>query len=385
MPLRILVLNERDLNNPLAGGAEVHLFENFERLVAGGNDVTLLAATFEGGRKEEMVRGVRVKRLVNRYLYPFAVPFAARREAASGRYDIVIDALNKLPMLSPWFVRLPCLAIVHHLFGITAFRQVSPPIALVTYLAEKLIPYAYRRTVLVAISPSTRDDLAARGITPDNVVIIPPGLSLEVYKPAADAKPDVPLIVWLNRVEHYKRGDTLIDAMPAVLKSVPEARLVFVGDGNALASLRAQATRMGLNNSIEFAGFVDTADKVRLLQQAQVLVNTSEKEGWGLTVMEGNACGTPTVASNAPGLRDSVRDGTTGILVPHADPQELAAALIRVLENPELRMTFEDNAIEWARRFEWNALTNDLLQIMQQVAAGHEPPFKLKSSPFEDA
>lgn len=156
MPRRILVLNERDLKNPLAGGAETHIFEIFARLAAQGHDVTLLAASFPGCRREELVRGVRVVRLANRYAYYGLAPLAARRELRQRRCEVVVDVLNKLPFLSPWFVPAPCFAIVHHLFGATAFRQVPAPIALVTWLAEKLIPYAYRNTPMLAISPSTK-------------------------------------------------------------------------------------------------------------------------------------------------------------------------------------------------------------------------------------
>src|SRR5262245_44252122 len=188
MPRRLLVLNERDPKHPLAGGAETHVFEIFERLIAQGHSVTLLASSFAGAPREENVRGVRVIRLANRYLYYAVVTIAAKRELARGRagaaarYDLVVDVLNKLPFLSPWFLDAPCFAIVHHLFGTTAFGHVALPIAAVTLLAEQLIPHAYRRTPMLAISPSTKADLVARGVAADHVWVVPPGVDRDAYR-----------------------------------------------------------------------------------------------------------------------------------------------------------------------------------------------------------
>ena len=126
---KILLLNERDPRNPLAGGAEVHIFEIFKRLVARGHEVELLAASFPGCRPVEVVDGVRVRRLANRYLYYAIVPLALRATVRRSRPDVVIDVLNKLPFLSPWMVSTPTFAIVHHLMGATAFRQVAFPLA----------------------------------------------------------------------------------------------------------------------------------------------------------------------------------------------------------------------------------------------------------------
>ncbi len=368
--LRILVLNERDLSNPLAGGAEVHAFNVFGRLAERGHEVHLLAATFDGCRREETVEGIFVHRLTNRYGFYARAPVVARRMAKREKFDLVVDVLCKLPFCSPWFVPVPCLGIVHHLFGSTAFQQVSLPIASATYLSEKLIPLAYRDCALITISPSSCDDLVDRGLPRENISIIPNGVDHEVYDPGNVSKDERPLIVWLGRVEPYKHADLALKAFPEVLRTLPDARLVVVGDGTARTRLQRLAAQLGLEAHVEFAGFVPSAEKVELLRRAHVLVNTSEKEGWGLTVVEGNACGTPTVASNVPGLRDSVRDGETGILVEHGSVQQLAGALVQVLSDETLRSTLSRNAISWAARFAWDDVADDIEQIARQVAAG---------------
>jgi len=369
MPRRILVLNERDLRNPLAGGAEVHLFEIFKRLVAQGNRVDLLAASFAGAADTDCIDGIHVRRLANRYAYYGLAPLAARRFVREQGADLVVDILAKLPFLSPWFVPVPCLGIVHHLFGTTAFQQVSFPVALVTYLSEKLIPLAYRDTALIAVSPSTVEDLAARGLCPAHISVIPNGIDHALYRPPTSGKSPDPLLVWLGRVEPYKRVDLFLRALVEVRRRVPDLRAVIVGDGSALAELRALASSLGLDDCVRFAGFVAADEKVRLLQQAHALVNTSEKEGWGLTVMEGNACGTITVASDVPGLRDSVRDRVTGLLVEHGNLVALTTALTEVLTDRALREELGRAALQWASQFTWDTVTEEIRTVIDSVLA----------------
>jgi len=385
MGKRILVLNERDMHNPLAGGAEVHLFEVFGRLAARGHDVTLLAASFPGCEPEVEIDGIRVRRLVNRYAFYALAPFVARRMARAQRVDLVVDVLAKLPFLSPWFISSPCVPIAHHLFGTTAFQQVSFPIALITYLSEKLIPFAYRRCAVVAVSPSTREDLIARGLDARHISVVPNGIDHDLYSVLDTPRQEEPLLLWLGRVEPYKRLDLFLQAVVHVREKIPGIRAVIVGDGTAMADVRGLVARLGLD-CVELAGFVPSDRKVELLRQAQALVNTSEKEGWGLTVLEGNACGAITVASDVPGLRDSVRDGRTGLLVKHGDVDQLSEVLIRVLSDHALRTELREGALEWASRFTWDAVADDMEGIIEAVAAGHSPEtVRMTSSVFRDS
>jgi glycosyltransferase involved in cell wall biosynthesis len=356
-PRALLVLNERDPEHPLAGGAEVHIYEIFARMVQRGWAVTHLAASFAGCEREKTVRGVRVRRLVNRYLYYAVAPLAARREMRSRRYAVVVDVLNKLPFLSPWLVGKPCFAIVHHLFGTTAFKQVSPPIALVTYLAEKLIPAAYRDTRMLAISQSTKDDLVARGLAAEHVTVVPPGLDHHAYRPGArDVR--APIVLWIGRIEPYKRADVMLEAMPAILERLPAAKLVFVGEGSARRALQERAAALGLADAVRFTGFIAESEKIDWLRQAAVVVNSSEKEGWGMTVIEANACGVPAVSSDVPGLRDSTRHGLNGLLYPYGDSAALARAVLEVLGDDAAYRRMCEAALEWSSRFTWDSVTD---------------------------
>jgi len=350
----VLVLNERDLDNPRAGGAEIHLFEIFGRLAAAGDRVTMLCAGFPGGATEATIAGVHVRRLGgSRVGYYAQVVQACRAYIARERPEVLVEALNKMPFLSPLYTRLPLVAIVHHLFGTTAFQQVPAPVAAAVVGAEWLIPRLYRRATFVAISDSSRDDMVARGIPGSAIRVVLCGVDHARYRPDASARDARPLIVFVGRLERYKRLDVLLEAVAALRRGGLDARAVIAGAGDALDAVRAQARALGLADCVAVPGFVDEAEKVRLLQAAHVAVQPSEKEGWGLTVIEANACGTPCVAAAVPGLRDSVRDGETGLLVPPRDPETLAASLGRVLRDDALRARLAAGALAWAARFNW--------------------------------
>ena len=382
MPRRILLLNERDPTHPLAGGAETHVYEIFSRLADRGYEITHLAASYKGSSRDEVVRGVRVRRLANRHIYYSMVPAAARRIARED-CDVVVDTLNKLPFLSPWFMPVPCMAIVHHLFGTTAFNQVAFPIALLTWLSEKLIPRAYRGVPMLAISPSTRDDLAMRGVDPARVGVVPPGVDPTLYRPTEVADGGDPTIAWIGRLEPYKRADTMIDAMGLIRRSVPNARLVVVGAGTARQDLENRAREKGLADAVEFTGFISEADKVEILQRASVVSQTSEKEGWGMTVIEGNACATPAVATRVPGLQDAVRDGESGLLVPFANVEAHAAAIVRILTDASLSEELVRGGLAWAERFSWDRVADDTAAMIEEAIHPSGKLPRLSASPFD--
>jgi len=352
--LHVVAVNFRDPAHPEAGGAELHLEHILLEAVRRGHRVTWLAAGFPGGAPEAEYQGIRILRRGTWWSFGAAVPGVLRRELASPPPDLVIEDINKIPCFTPWWTQAKVGVIVPHLFGATAFREAPLPIALAVVTLEALIPSVYRRSRFVAISESTQDDLARRGIARERVAVVHCGLDHASYRPdAAVERSAAPTVLYIGRVRRYKGVDWVMRAWPGVLARVPGARLVIVGDGPYRSALRSTAERMGIARSVEFAGFVPLADKVRRLRESWVLVQPSPKEGWGLTVVEAGACGTPVVAADSPGLRDSVRDGETGLLVPWGDDTRLADALVRVLTDAALRERLGAAGIAWAGRFQW--------------------------------
>ncbi|MEE3326773.1 MAG: glycosyltransferase family 4 protein [Myxococcota bacterium] len=364
------MLNERDRTHPLAGGVEVHLDELAGRLAERhGIQTTVLCSGYEGAVAEETRNGVHYVRFGGRFSYYAKLPGRARAHWRTGDYDLVVENLCKLLFFSQLYLPgAPHLALVHHLFGLSAFRQVPIPIAAYVALTESLLPILYRRWPYVVVSPSTRDDLRARFLPADQIRVIPNGLDHARFRPDEAVAVEPGLVLFVGRLEYYKGVDVLLDAWDQVVRSNPDARLVLVGAGTAEADLRARLKDRPHADSVRFEGFVSEEEKVRWLQRAEVLVQPSHKEGWGLTVLEANACGTPVVATRVPGLQDSVRDGETGLLVERSDPSALAGAIDRVLTDSALRSRLSAGAVAWAGRFSWDAVADAFATVLTAVA-----------------
>lgn len=178
------------------------------------------------------------------------------------------------------------------------------------------------------------------------------------------------MLLFLGRLRHYKSVDVVIRAMPQLLEVFPNLGLHIAGSGPANETLRSLASQLGILDHVQFHGFVSEERKKSLLQAAHVVVNPSMKEGWGLTVLEANACGTPVVGARVPGLRDSIVHEDTGLLVPHGDANALAAAVSRLLLDDELRDQMGRRAREWAKRFSWSESAGQFLDFMYEVAGG---------------
>ncbi len=355
--MRILVVNWQDRENPQAGGAETHLHEIFGRLARGGHEVTLLCGGWPGCPPTALLDGVRVHRVGTRHTFPLLAYSAYRARARTERYDILVEDLNKLPLWTPWWVRGQpggprTVGLVHHLFGATAFRELSPPLAAAVWLGERPLRTVYHRTPFEAVSQGTADDLVARGIPRDHVRVIYQGVDTTVYTPDPTCRSPTPHFAYLGRLKRYKGVDLVIRAFSRV--RAPGATLDIAGAGDHRPDLERLAHSLDLGARVRFLGRVSEADKVLLLRRAWALTFASPKEGWGITNMEAAACGTPVVASNSPGIRESVQDGRTGFLVPHRNIDAMTAALERLARDPALVATMGRAGREFAETLTWD-------------------------------
>jgi glycosyltransferase involved in cell wall biosynthesis len=368
---RLLVVNWQDLEHPLAGGAEVHLQENLRRLAAAGFDVTLLCSRFAGAPAESKWEGVRILRHGGRFEFNWRVPFLVRSLARRESFDLVIEDINKIPFYTPVFQSLPVLAIVPHMFATTVFHEINPVLATYIYLMEYPVRWLYRSVPFCVISESTRQDLVERGFQADRVAVIHCGIDHERYRfDPSVARFEAPTVLYLGRLKKYKNVQQLIAAFARLRGRLPEARLIIVGDGDYRPALEKQAAELGLGESVQFTGFVAAERKIEFLRRAHVAVCPSMKEGWGLTNIEANACGTPAIAADAPGLRDSVRHDETGRLYPFGDIARLEADLLDVLTDAPLWVRYHAGALRWAARFDWDRAAEALAQLVDaRIAA----------------
>ena len=349
--MRILLVNWQDRENPQAGGAEIHLHEIFGRLAARGHEVTLLCGGWPGCPPRATLDGIDVIRIGTRLSWPALARGAYKRLFAGHPHDVLVEDINKLPLYTPMWGAKRVVALVPHLFGGTAFQELAAPLAAIVWLSERPISRVYRNTPFHAISESTADDLVERGIRRELIRVIYPGIDTRHYTPDSAERSPTPVFSYLGRLKRYKGIDIVIRAFAEA--GIPEATLEIAGAGDYRPELERLARSLDLGRRASFLGRISEDDKVSLLRRSWALMFASPKEGWGITNLEAAACGTPVVASSSPGIRESVRDGDTGFLVPHGDTAAMAAALRRIAGSPALVQTLGASARTFAESFTW--------------------------------
>lgn len=365
--MRVLVVNWQDRENPFAGGAEIHLHEIFGRLAARGHEITLLCSGWAGAAQRTTINGISVHRVGTRYTFQLMARPYYNRVLAAAAADVLVEDINKVPLWTPRWGANRTVALIPHLFGTTAFQELAAPLAAAVWLQERPIGRIYGSTPFEAISESTADDLAARGIPRERIAVIHPGIDTTTYTPAPAERSPVPLVVYLGRLKRYKRVDLIIRAFAAMRH--PTAQLAIAGAGDYRPVLERLAASLDLGDRVHFLGFISEPQKVALLRSAWVLAFTSPKEGWGITNLEAAACATPVVASSSPGLRESVVDGETGFLVPHGDLPALEHALRRIVSDPSLVASMGGAGRRFASRYTWEAAAEQTEAHLERVIA----------------
>jgi glycosyltransferase involved in cell wall biosynthesis len=373
--VKILLVNWQDRANPHAGGAEIHLFEIFGRLAARGHHIRLVCSGWEGAPREASIDLIRIRRVGGRHSFALLGRGAVQRAITEDRPDILVEDINKLPLFLAAGTSLPFCAIVPHLFGETAFEEAPWPMAATVWLAERPLPRAYRRAGFHAISESTRDDLVARGVPPGRVRVIHPGVDSRRFTPGPEGyRSTAPSFLYVGRLKRYKGIGLALDALALARRQRPDLRMEIAGIGDYRAELERQVARRELDRAVTFHGFVSEERKIDLMRWAWANVFPSPKEGWGITVIEAAACGTPSLASESPGLRDSVRHGQTGFLVPHGDVAGLAARMVELADSPMLVARLGEQARRFAESLTWErtaaATERHLQDIIDGSAAG---------------
>ncbi len=363
MSLKILVVNWQDIRNPFGGGAEVYLHEVFGRIARMGHEVHILVCEVPGLPPDEDMDGLLVHRRGSRNIFNYQLPGIYKKEFSGEGFDLVIEDLNKLPFYTRRFVkgpRIACLAM--HFFGKTIFQELPLPFALYVYLYENSIKHCYRGLPFAVISESTRQDLVRWGFQREGIRVIYSGVDMEAYQPGE--KFPEPTVIYVGRLKKYKKIELAMETVARVANEIP-LRFHIVGDGEYRPALEKFAERRGMFGYTTFHGFIPHAEKSRLISGAWVMINTSVKEGWGLVNTEAQASGTPVVAFDVPGIRESLAHGKTGFLAPFGDTDALAKALRKLLANRGLRDQMSAEARKWVSQFSWDRAARETLEWLQ--------------------
>jgi glycosyltransferase involved in cell wall biosynthesis len=352
--VNVLIFNPRSINHSRAGGAEIYLHEILTRI----NDLKFLVLS-SSDRKKYSKSQTYLELLISKSEFFFPL-FSLKFTKFVSQVDIVIESISKFPLIWPLFIsklsRKPFVGIIYHIHANSLFRELPLPVAFILYIYEKfaLKLYAIFGAYMVTISASTKQELKNLGFPSDKIVIIPVGLTIQCKKYEL-SKSEEPLIVYIGRIKKYKRLDHLIRAMADIRQAVPHVLCVIAGksDEKVIAELRKLTKKLKLEKNIIFKTNISELEKQELLRKAWVYVIPSIKEGFSISALEAQACGTPVVGYAIPGLVDCVENGVTGFLVRDGDYKNLAQAIKILLLSKETRLKMSKNAIARASTFKW--------------------------------
>ncbi len=353
----ILIYNWRDIKNPDAGGAEVFTHENAKRWVERGHSVTLFTSRFPGCIKKEIIDGVNIIRDGGKY----TVYLKAReyyKKFLKGKFDIIIDEINSVPFLTPKFVNNgeKIVALVHQVAINTWFYELPLPAAIfASYFLEDYLLRNYRNINTITVSNSSKQDLIRFGF--NKISIVSEGINFKPLDQIPEKEED-PTFIFVGRLKKYKKPNDAIKAFNIVKEKIPSAKLWVVGDGSHRKELEKIAC-----NDVRFFGRVPDNKKLKLMSRAHAILVPGVREGWGLIVTEANACGTPAIAYDIPGLRDSVQNFNNGILV-EPKPEKMAEEMINLVSNKKLLEELSIGALEYSRQFSWDKSSKEMLEIL---------------------
>ena len=361
--LRVLILNWRDVRHPQAGGAEKYLHEIAKRWVVKGHRVEWLTAGFAGAPRTEAVDGIQITRVGNALTVYALAPWTYLRHMRD-RFDVIVDSENGIPFFSPLFSLKPKILVMYHVHKRVFLSQLPPPLShLLVWVESWLMPRVYRGAAVVACSEDTKREMIAARMQTAPIRVVHSGVDPDL---APGEKARTPRLVYVGRLKAYKRLHLLIEAMAALRRRFGDVELRIAGAGDDEPRLRNLVSQLGLTQCVSFEGFVDDRRKGELLRSAWAYVTPSSMEGWGISVIEANACGTPAVAFDVPGLREAIIDGYSGVLAPEGG--DLATSIAPVLLDEAFRLRLCDGALARAREFSWVKSSEEFFSVVAEAA-----------------
>jgi glycosyltransferase involved in cell wall biosynthesis len=358
--VRVLFVAWRDLAHPKAGGSEVVVDQLATGLQARGHDVSLLCAAPIGPRPYPVVANG------GEYTQYLLAPFQYARRFRD--VDLVVDIANGIPFFTPLWSRAPRLCLVHHVHAEQWAQYFPGPIAAAANFVEKRgVPLVYRNTHFVAVSPSTAHDLIETGVDANRVHVVCNGVSVEP-SPTPVERSAEPMFVALGRLAPNKQLDRLLDIWARVAPTVG-GKLVIAGDGPERGRIEERVRTEPALRSVVVEGRVTEARKAELLREAWLIVHTSEREGWGLVLLEAGLFDTPALAFRVPGVVDAVVDGVTGVLVD--DDDEFVEQWVSLAADPDRRDRLGAAANARAIEFSWDRSVDEFLKAADAAIRDH--------------
>jgi glycosyltransferase involved in cell wall biosynthesis len=348
---RVDVVAWRDLEDAEAGGSELHAHEVLRRWADAGIDVRAWTSRVDGAARQITRDGYTVNRRAGRYaVFPRTALAGVRSKIGTG--DGLVEIWNGMPFFTPLWCASPRVVFLHHVHAEMWQMALPPKLAAVGHgIEHRLAPPLYRHIPIVTLSESAKRDIVTRlRLRADNITVVPPGID-QKFSPGGKKDPH-PLVVAVGRLVPVKRLDHFVEAMVMLKARQPELRAVVVGEGYLRPELEARIAGHGAQEWLTLPGRLRDEDLLSLYRRAWLVGSTSAREGWGMTLTEAAACGTPAVATRIPGHDDAVVDGESGILVDGVEA--FAAAAESVVSDPMLRRRLAQGALRNAERLNWD-------------------------------
>ncbi len=371
--LNILILSWRGPGHPHAGGAEISTHEHAKGWVNAGHKVTLFTSYYEGAKKEAEIDGVNIIRRGQQFFGVHWKAFKWYIFASHQEFDLVIDQFHGIPFFTPLYVKTKKLGFIHEVTKeVWRLNQFPAPfnfcVSIIGMILEPLVFRLYRQVPFMTVSCSTKKDLVNWGIPSNNITIIPNGVNRLPFEqlPQKEIKKT---LIYLGALAKDKGIEDALCAFSILSKTSKDWQFWVIGKSNTgyLKELKKQSERLKIMEQIRFWGFVSEQKKFELLARAHILINPSVREGWGLVVIEAARAGTPTVAYNVPGLKDSVLDGKTGMLCA-LSPRALSIKIEELLTDNARYLRICQNAAVWSRNFSWGKATKLSLKLIRKIA-----------------
>ena len=370
--MNILIFSWRGPKHLNAGGAEQVMHEHMKGWVAAGHKVTLFSSRFSGSLGKESVNGIKLIHQGDQYVGVKLAAFVYYLKNKD-RFDLVVDQFHGIPFFTPLYVRKPKLAVLQEVAREVWFLSGFPwplnwIIGIVGFVTEPLIFLLYRKIPFLVGSQSAKNDLLKMGIPDVNINIIPHGVVLPRYK-VLDQRSKIKTVVFLGALTKDKGIEDALKVF-SILETQGNYNFWVVGNGSGQYKnyLLALAKKLGIKDKVIFWGFVDESKKFELLARAHLLINPSIREGWGLVNIEANSVGTPVVAYRSPGLVDSVKDGTSGIICTENTAQDMADQVEKILGNKEKYTSLQKGAISWSKKFNWQKSKKLSLELIENLS-----------------
>lgn len=364
--MNILIFNWRDPKNPQSGGAEIVTLEHAKAWVAKGHSVTWFASGVSGLPQKETIAGVRIIRQGNWFTVYVAAPFYYFLNKKN--VDLVIDEIHGIPFFTPLYVRKPKIAFLHEVAAEIWDYMYPFPINKIGRFIEPLYFTLYKTVTFWTDAPSTIDELTQFGISKKQCHAIACPINNDSLT-TVPQKEKIPTYIFVSRLVKMKGIEEIIKAFGLIHKENNKAKLWIVGRGESsyLKQLQQMVSLYGIKEQVIFFGGVSQEKKIQLLRQAHIILHASIKEGWGLVIIEAASQATPAVVYNVSGLRDSVKDGNTGIVLHENSPREMATQAVLLICDETRYVHLQKNALAWAKSLTWENATKESLSLIQKV------------------